>query len=200
MTIAEHPAARAMTAQEWADLDEDEPGELVDGVLEEEEMPTVLHEGVLHWILVHLSNWVGPLGGEVFGSELKLRVGERGGRKPDASVYLPGRTLPAALVGATKRPPSLVIEVYSPRPRDVRRDRIDKAADYSAFGIVYYWQVDPLVHTLEIFELHEGGPHSQLLLASEGVHAIPGCEGLVLDLDALWAKADRYLAVKDEDD
>ena len=28
-----------MTLEEWADMDEDEPGELVDGHLEEEEVP-----------------------------------------------------------------------------------------------------------------------------------------------------------------
>ena len=33
-----------MTLNEWADLDEDVAGELVDGVLEDEKIPSFLHE------------------------------------------------------------------------------------------------------------------------------------------------------------
>ncbi len=141
-----------MTAEQWADLDEDEPGELVDGVLEEE-TPTLLHEAILHWFLARLSSWLEPLGGRVFGSEVKLLVGQRRGHKADGSAYWPGRPLPGATMGATRRPPSLVIEILSPRPRDQRRDRIDKVTDYAAFGVTYYWIVDPLVRTVEIREL-----------------------------------------------
>ena len=36
-----------MTLEQWADMDEDEPGELVDGALVEEEVPTILHEAVV---------------------------------------------------------------------------------------------------------------------------------------------------------
>ena len=200
MSTATPSLSRGMTIEEWADLDEDEPGELVDGQLEEEEMPTYVHETVVRWLLVRLSNWVEPLGGETFGSEGKLIVSQRRGRKADVSVYLPGRALPAGNLSATRRPPSIAIEVLSPRPRDVRRDRIDKAAEYAAFGVTYYWIVDPLGRTLEVRELHADGRHVSLLEASEGMHAVPGCEGLVLDLDALWVNVDKASAREDEDE
>jgi hypothetical protein len=38
--MATHGGARKMTLQQWADLDEDVEGELIDGVIEEEEAPT----------------------------------------------------------------------------------------------------------------------------------------------------------------
>lgn len=180
-----------MTIEQWAELDEDEPGELVDGRLEEEEMPTALHEAVALWLAVALKNWVAPLGGMAFGAELKLVVRERRGRKADASAYLPGRPLPARGLGATHRPPSIVVEVLSPQPRDVRRDAIEKLREYAAFGVTYYWLVDPVARTLEVRELHPEGRHVVLLSAADGSHEVPGCEGLVLDLDALWAEADR---------
>ena len=47
-------ARRAMTLEEWADLGEDEEGELVDGYLEEEEMPTTLHETIAAWLFLWL--------------------------------------------------------------------------------------------------------------------------------------------------
>src|SRR5215203_2427198 len=63
-SMARNPsAARSLTLEEWAGLDEDTPGELVDGRLEEEEMPTFLHEAVVAWLLWALRSWVVPLGG-----------------------------------------------------------------------------------------------------------------------------------------
>lgn len=185
------PALR-LTLQEWANLDDDEPGELVDGLLVEEELPSILHESVVGWLMVELGGWARPRRGWVFGSELKLGVSARRGRKPDVSMYLPG----AKLRGRDSLcvvPPDVVIEVASPHPRDVRRDRVEKLREYAAFGVRYYWLLNPDARMLEILELDESGCY--LIVASEvdGKVAVPGCEGLVLDLDQLWSEADRLL-------
>lgn len=184
-------ASGGMSIAEWAALDDDVAGELVDGVLEEEEMPSVLHEAVAAILLGWLRQWAAPRGGMAFGPELKLVVRETRGRKADASLYLPGRALPGRSAGATRRPPSAVVEILSPRPRDVRRDTIDKLREYASFGVEHYWLVDPLARTLEVRRLSAEGPAVVLLAAAEGAHAVPGCEGLVIDLDALWAEIDR---------
>ena len=60
-----------MSLEEWAALDDDVEGELVDGVLEEEEMPTVLHELVVAWVFATLRTWARRRRGFVFGSETK---------------------------------------------------------------------------------------------------------------------------------
>ena len=83
-----------MTLEEWAALDEDVEGELVDGRLEEEEMPTFLHELVVTWMVAALRAWARRRRGFVVASEAKLAVGPRRGRKPDLAVFLP-RALPA---------------------------------------------------------------------------------------------------------
>lgn len=191
MASAPSPTARKLSVEEWADLDEDTPGELVDGCLEEEEMPTTLHEAVAMWLTRLLANDVIPRGGLVFGAELKLVVREGRGRKADISAYFPGQPFPARALGATRRPPSLVVEVLSPRPRDVRRDTVEKLREYADFGATYYWLVDPLARTIEIRELHTDGHHVTLLSAAEGKHDVPGLEGLALNLDELWTFVDR---------
>ncbi|HSO00160.1 MAG TPA: hypothetical protein VLS89_17830, partial [Candidatus Nanopelagicales bacterium] len=66
-----------LTLEAWADLDEDEGGELVDGCLVEEEMPSVLHEAVVIWLIGILAGWAEPRGGWVFGSEFKLGMREQ---------------------------------------------------------------------------------------------------------------------------
>jgi Uma2 family endonuclease len=185
---------RALTLDEWAALPEDTEGELVAGFLEEEEMPDALHELAVTWLTAVLRAWLLGKGGFVFGSDVKLALGPKQGRKPDASVYLPGRPAPRRR-GPLKDPPDIVIEIVTPSPRDERRDRIDKMAEYAAFGVPYYWLIDPALGSWEVFELGPGGRYSRALAATEGrLEQVPGCHELQIDLDALWAELARLSA------
>ncbi len=186
----EQAAPPEISLAEWAALSEDEEGELVDGRLVEEEVPEANHESIVAWLLVLMWGWVVPRGGFVFGSDLKLAVRPRRGRKPDLSVYLPGGPIPRRR-GVVREPPSIIVEVISASPRDVRRDRIEKPDEYAALGVRFYWLVDPAARTLEIFELGTDGRYARAVGASEGAIDVPGCPELRLDLDALWAEVDR---------
>lgn len=188
-----HP--KPLTLKEWALLDEDVEGELVDGVLEEEEMPSFLHEIVVAWLIKVLHPWARRRGGNVAGSETKVAVGPRRGRKPDLSLYVKGRK-PALEDALVRVAPHLIVEVTSPRPRDTRRDRVDKLRDYARAGIPYYWILDPRLRTLEVFELDRSGRYRVALAAGEGRFRVPGCQGLSLDLDDLWDEVDE--AARDE--
>ncbi len=177
-----------MTLEEWADLPEDEPGELVDGILVEEEMGGFSHEIVVAWVIGTLRSWLGARGGVVAASGLKLAVSATHGRMADVAAWLPGhRPLPrTALV---RKPPDLLVEVLSSRPRDHRRDRIEKATEYAAFGVRWYWLLDPDAGTLEILERGADGRYVRALAATDGrIAVVPGCDALVLDLDDLWAQ------------
>jgi Uma2 family endonuclease len=179
-----------MTVEEWGDLDEDIEGELVDGILEEEEMATFLHEIVVMWLAQALRAWVRQRHGYVAGSEAKIAVGPRRGRKPDLSVYLRGKA-PALADTLVRTPPHIVVEVVSPRPRDARRDRVEKINDYARTRIRYYWILDPQLRTLEILELEASAHYRVAVARSRGKLRIPGCPRLVLHLDDLWAEVDE---------
>jgi Uma2 family endonuclease len=186
-----HPAlpqlGRLMTFEEWAAMDEDEPGELVDGRLEEEEVPDLIHELVVSWLIHVLWSWVGQKG-FVFGSDGKYAVRSDRGRKPDVAVYLHPEARRPPARGLVRVPPDIVVEVVSPSPRDERRDRIEKMDEYAAFGVTWYWIVDPGLQSLEIFEL-TGGRYARAAHATEGrLDAVPGCPGLQLDLDEIWTR------------
>ena len=179
-----------LSLDEWFDLPEDEPGELVDGRLEEEEEPDYLHELLVARLGRILCDWIFPQGGLVAGSNAKFAVASRRGRKPDVTVYLPGSRRPPAR-GLIRIPPDIAIEIVSPTPRDGRRDRVEKTADYATFGVAWYWLLDPQLRSLEILQLDSQGRYVHVLGASSGtLEKIPGCEGLTLDLDALWAAVD----------
>jgi Uma2 family endonuclease len=184
---------RPLSVAEWEALPEDEPGELVDGRLVGEEMPDLGHEVVVVWLTEVLRRWLRPLGGLVVGSELKLLIPNRHGRKADVVAYFPGHP-PLARRGVVRVPPDLLVEVISHTSSDRRRDRVDKMADYGAFGVRWYWLVDPEARTLEIFERNVDGGYAGALEAKVGrIADVPGCEGLVLDLDALWAEVDELV-------
>jgi hypothetical protein len=63
-----------------------------------------------------------------------------------------------------------------------------RRGEYAAFGARYYGIVDPELRTVEILELGEDRTYRIALAASAGTHAAPGCDGLTVDLDALWAE------------
>lgn len=180
-----------MSVTDWVQLPEDEPGELIDGQLVEEEVPDLIHETVVSWLIGLLRTWIIARGGFVFGSEGKFVVGRGRGRKPDVSVFFPGTTaLPRR--GAVRVPPNIVVEVISPTPRDRRRDRIEKPDEYAAFGVPYYWLIEPEERSLEILERSSDGRYVRALAAVAGrIDHVPGCDGLVIDLDDLWAEIDR---------
>src|SRR5256712_3119765 len=188
-TAAVGPAG-AMTVEEWAAVDEEVEGELVDGILEEEEMPPFRHETVVAWLIRTLHTWARRRRGLVAGSETKIAVGPRRGRKPDVSVYLRGRVPPLA-DALVRVPPHVAVEVASPRPRDVRRDRVEKLGDYARAGIRHYWLLGPQLRSLEIFELGRDGRYAVALTASRGRVRAPGCPGLSVGLAALWSEVDE---------
>lgn len=186
---------RPMSFEEWGALDEDEGGELVDGVLVEEEVPTFVHETVVALLVALFQTWLGPGRGAVGGSEAKFQVSLQRGRKPDLFVYLPESRLPPGRASVIDVPPDVMVEVVSQRPRDQRRDRVEKLAEYSRFGVRYYWLVDTEARTFQILELGPDGRYVHAVDVTSGrVELVPGCPGLTVDVDALWAEVERLEA------
>jgi len=179
-----------MTVEHWDELDEDDSRELVDGVLEEAEVTGFVHETVVRWLVVMLDAYFRPRGGFVVASGLKFVIRRDRGRIADVACYAPGRK--PELEGLVRVPPDVLVEVISPRPRDARRDRVQKPNDYASFGVKQYWLVDPTLRTFEIWRLHVKRRQVRIAAATNGrIEHIPGFPGLSVDVDALWAEVDR---------
>lgn len=180
---------RRMSLEEWAALPEDEPGELVDGELVEEETPSFVHEVVVAWLIALLGAWTRTRGGIVAGSGVKLRVSARRGRMADLVVYFRRGKVEAR--GLVTVPPDIAVEIVSPEPKDQKRDRIAKLDEYAAFGVRFYWIVDPQLRAIEVLELGADGRYVHAQSLSEGIAQVAGCEGLAIDLDDLWRAVER---------
>ena len=183
-------AGRALSVEDWLSLPEDEDGELVEGRLVEEEMPDAVHELAVAWLIRLFGHWLAGKG-FVFGSELKVLTAPGGGRKPDVVVFLPG-TAPPPRRGPITKPPDILVEIVTPSPRDERCDRVEKMAEYAGFAVKYYWLVDPALGSFEIFELTAEGYYQKVVGVTSGrIDPAPGCTGLQVDVDALWAELER---------
>jgi Uma2 family endonuclease len=195
-TSITHDEPKRMTLEEWAALDGEVRGELVDGMLVEEELPSYLHEFVIAWLARTVGLWGASRGAVVTGSGAKFGVGRNRGRMPDLTVYLAGAPQPP-LEGLVGVPPSIAVEVVTPTPRDARRDRVEKLAEYAAFGVPWYWLVDPELRTFEVLELGSDRRYVHAAAATEGVmETIPGCDGLSIDVGALWAEIEDLVEEK----
>ena len=183
-------AARKMTVEQWGELDDKDFRELVDGVLEEDEMPSLLHDVVITWLVVLLAPYFKRRRGFVAAQGPRLVIRTDRGRVPDVVCW--GAHARPEIEGVIRTPPDVVVEIISPRPRDARRDRIDKFADYAEMGAKQYWLVDPKIRTFEIFALGPKRRYTSVAAASRGkIRRIPSLPGLTIDVDALWAEVDR---------
>jgi Uma2 family endonuclease len=179
----------SVTIDDWAALDEDDSRELVDGVLEEAEVPSVLHEVIVTWLHLLLGPYFRASGGITLGA-VKLAIQPRRGRIPDLACYGGGKRLPRH--GVVTMPPDVVIEVVSSSPEDERRDRIAKPQDYAELGASHYWIVDPWLRSIEIFGLDAQARYVRLVAATRGqIDPVPGLPDLKVDVDAMWAEIDR---------
>jgi hypothetical protein len=69
--------------------------------------------------------------------------------------------------------------------------------EYAAFGVQFYWLVDPALGSFEIFSLDAAGCYVKVVGATAGVvDSVPGCPGLMIDVDALWRQLSRLSDVE----
>lgn len=189
-----------MTLEAWGALPDDDPGEWVDGVVIDEEQASFVHENVVTWLIALLVAWGHSRRVRVAGSDARLGIAQKRGRKADVTVWFPEDRRPPA-TGLIRVPPTIAIEVVTPTPRDERRDRVEKLREYAAFGVRFYWIVDPELRTFQIHELGPDGTYVHRVDATEGrVTDVPGCAGLTIDVDGLWRHVDEILAESGEGD
>jgi Uma2 family endonuclease len=165
--------------------------ELWDGVVVEGEVTNYRHQETLFWWRLALDGWVRAKGGRLW-LDGGVKFGPHDVRGPDLMAWWSGQPFdPDRMLGGA---PDLAIEIVSPRPRDVRRDREEKLVDYCAHGIPHYWIVEPLHRVFEAYLRHPAAQrrweYRRTVLATTGVVEVMGFRGLALDLDACWRAAD----------
>jgi Uma2 family endonuclease len=83
--------------------------------------------------------------------------------------------------------PDLIIEVLSPGPTNKRRDREAKLKLYSRRGVLEYWIVDWLTHSVEIYRRQNANLELFATLTKGDVLESPLLPGFSAQIDALFA-------------
>lgn len=131
--------------------------EIIEGELFVSCSPGLTHERVLVNLLLLIGNFLktSPVG------EVVLNVGvilsKSNAVIPDVIVFLNEQRDKIISDDRIKGPPALVIEILSPGPTNIRRDRVTKLQLYDKHDVSEYWIVDPPNMTLERYVRH-GSP------------------------------------------
>jgi Uma2 family endonuclease len=68
-------------------------------------------------------------------------------------------------------------------------------SEYATFGVRWYWIVDPEARSLDVYARGADGRYALAQRWQGPVSAdIVGCDGLMLDLAAMWRKVDSLLS------
>jgi Uma2 family endonuclease len=176
---------KVVTWEEFLQLDEDDPRELIDGVLLEVEVPNYRHERVVGRLVYRLTGWSDARqAGEVLPSGFKVRIDRSRGVMPDVQFFRRDTPTQPRGEGLFRGHPDLAVEVVSPSSRSY--DRALKLSYYAAIGVPEYWLVDPEERTVERLLLEDGAYRLADSLAGDAVFRPATFDGLEIALSEFW--------------
>ena len=156
--------------------------EFTDGYVQELPLPTSSHQAILALLYRLFHAWLGPRGGVVLFSALRLRVREGKFRERDLLVLRDSsdpRYQDRYWLGA-----DLVVEVVSrDRPE---RDLVDKREDYAEAGIAEYWIVDPRDELITVLALRRQGYVEDGVYAPGSVATSPLLDGFGISVGDIF--------------
>ncbi|MEW6423464.1 MAG: Uma2 family endonuclease [Bacillota bacterium] len=147
------PQKEVYTYEDYAQLPEGSPYQLIGGELVITPSPTASHQYIKSRIVRRLIDFVEERGlGVVLDAPLDVYLEEKETYQPDI-IYISRERL-FVVEERIKGAPDLVMEVLSPSTAyyDLRK----KARVYARHGVKEYWIVDPLEKSIEIYTNRDG--------------------------------------------
>lgn len=124
------------------------------------------------------------------GRTLDVTMAERYVYLPDGSRRRADRVIWIGL-GRMPQPkvdvPAIVIELVSRRPKDRRRDYLEKRQEYAAVGVREYWIIDRYRRVMSVYT-----SDGERVIDESQVYSTPLLPGFELPLSRLFAVADRW--------
>ncbi len=182
------PAQKKATYEDLYDLPPDMVGQIIDGELIATPRPSKKHAlaatvlGAKVTAPYYFGESGGP-GGWIFLIEPEVKFGDDL-LVPDLAGWKKERFPFREETNWTSVTPDWIAEILS--PNSIRVDRVKKTSIYARHGVRYFWLIDPLLKTLEVFRLESGrwlvlGVYAE----NDTVRAEPFHE-MEIELGSLW--------------
>ena len=181
------PEKDRYTYEDYQQLPEGAPYELIRGHLVMSPSPTVQHQRLVRRVSRALDDHVqrSDAGGEVLFAPMDVHLSDDTVVQPDVlyvSADRSDRIGEQEIDGA----PDLVVEVVFPSTS--HRDVFDKKRLYEESGVREYWIVDPDSETVEVHALTDEGLSLHQRHVGAGTAASALLDGCAVDLAALFAE------------
>ncbi len=193
-SLAERLTPPPMTFEEFLDwADEDTHAEWVNGKVIFLSASS-WHQLTISFLLSLIQFWIDSknIGGRLWTAPflMRCRLGNPG-REPDL-VYLRDKNLARIQTNHMEGPGDLVVEIVS--QESVRRDHVEKFAEYEAGGVGEYWIIDPASQTAEFYVRDAGAKYfrratlENLTEENGGTYTCDILGGLRIEVDWLWQR------------
>ncbi len=180
MAVARH----SYTYSDLVDMPDDgQRYEILDGELVVSPSPSVRHQRTVGNIFLLLSRAEAANYGRVYLAPLDVVLDDHNVAQPDLFFITTARL---SIVSEQHVPgaPDLVVEVLSPTTRS--HDLGTKLGVYARYGVLWYWVVDPLVKTVQTYELREGTYRAAQLLEGDQMLSSPLFPGIMTEASTLF--------------
>lgn len=185
-------STRIITAADLADLSDDHPAEIVDGVLVEKVSPSIGHGGIAFALGRALGMFAGVSrpgcpGGWLLSIDPEIELEPSQVYRPDVAGWRLSRAPAERLARSTRIAPDWTCEVLS--SSNAWRDVGPKQRGYHRAHVGHYWIVDPERRILHVMRWGEAG-YTMVFAASvaDVVRAEP-FEAIELDVGELFRMA-----------
>lgn len=180
---------RRWTYSELLTLDDERRVELYDGDLVEMTAPKLKHQKVLQRLSFLLEAFAREhSAGTIYLAPHDLYISETKFFEPDLSFVAAPRFLQERIEredgACLVAPPDLIVEILSESTG--RNDRVLKFNAYAAFGVRYYWIIDPDARTLHAHVLENGRYAVEFALTAADTFAPSLFPGLQIPLHTLF--------------
>ena len=172
------------TYADYLETTDDVRYELIEGELIMAAAPSIAHQRVSIGFISRMGPFIkGNALGELFAAPTDVYLSDTNVLEPDLLFVSAAR---AHIIGEAniQGAPDLVIEIASPSTED--RDRGVKQELYALFGVLEYWRTDPLIQTVEVLRLENGGFVSVGVYGRTDTLTTPLLPGLVIDLNEIF--------------
>ncbi len=177
------PTKDRYTYEDYQQLPEGAPFQLIDGQLVMSPSPAYRHQRIALDLAVALHQFARDQGaGEVLSAPMDVRLGGDV-VQPDVLFVADARR---ALIGeqAIEGAPDLVVEILS--PSNAYDDMQTKRLLYERHGVAEYWLVDPHLRTVEVLANAETGFRRTAFAREDGAVASRVLDGFAVDLADLF--------------